>query len=196
MPTHRQAARGLAGALMSAPARKQHRDGLELKLQQGGAMHGRVSGLMPGERGRTQIQVAGESFALSATVAEDGSYSLVRVPAGPATAVAKTPLDRELLRPVNMSEQKDIAMNFEFPAGFRLSGNVRRGGSAMRFAQITAVPVSDSLVRGAGETNPAGQYVIQGLSEGSYIVKVRGSGQAVAIDLTSDMQLDFDLPPR
>jgi hypothetical protein len=186
---------GLAPETELIVAGNQRKEGVELKLQRGGAVHGQVSGLMPGERGRTEIQIAGETYMLSAPVAEDGSYSRLGVPPGPATVIARTPLDRELSQSLEISGQRDVAVNFEFPAGLRLSGNVRRAGSSVRFAQITAEPVAGRLVRAAGESNLAGQYVIHGLSQGQYIVKVR-DGPAVQIDLTSDAVLDFELPPR
>lgn len=186
---------GIAPEVELILAGNQRQDGVELKLQRGGAVHGHVSGLKPGERGRTQITITGESYVLSASVAEDGSYSRLGIPPGPATVVAETPLDRELSESLEISTQQDVAVNFDFPAGVRLSGNVRRAGSSVRFVQITAEPVAQRLVRGEAETNLAGQYVIHGLSEGPYIVKVRG-GQSMQINLMADTVLDFELPPR
>jgi Carboxypeptidase regulatory-like domain len=103
-------------------------------------------------------------------------------------------LDRSMTKAIELDAYGDVAVNFEFPRGYRLSGTVRRAGAPVPFVDVKALPLeAQNLVAVAGETSRSGQYVIDGMPSGKYSLVIEG-GRTTTIDIRGDRSLDFDLP--
>jgi hypothetical protein len=106
---------------------------------------------------------------------------------------ATTMLDRSMTKAIELDADGDVAVNFEFPRGYRLSGTVRRAGAPVPFVDLKAVPLEAQNVAGAGETSRSGQYFIEGMPSGKYSLMIEG-GRTTTIDIRGDRSLDIDLP--
>lgn len=168
--------------------------GFMLRLDSGSNIGGIVSGLLPGERGRVEIEAQGPQNFHARTTADDrGSYTFHGVPLGAIEVAATTPAGRSISRTAELARVGDVTLNFEFPAGYRVSGRVTRAGKAVRFAQLSALPLDDQGVTSAAETSQSGQYTMEGLPKGNYSIQAQG-GRAVRLYVANDSTLDIELP--
>jgi hypothetical protein len=167
--------------------------GLDLRLDRGGTIRGTVAGLLAGERGRVQIEVHASSFRADTRVDDEGNFTLKGVPAGKMEVSATTMLDRSISKTIELDTYEDVAVNFEFPSGYRLFGTVRRGGAPVPFIDVKVAPLEGQNVAAAGETSRSGQYVIDGIPAGKYSLMVEG-GRTTLIEIRGERQLDLNLP--
>ena len=194
-----EAASGRAPEQELVVTENQQLRGVVLVLDESGAtIHGVVSGLLPGERGRTRVEVRPQDQYghLADTYVDDqGSYSLRLVPAGRLEVIAETPLNRQVSKTIELSkDDTDEMVNFEFNGSARLSGRVTRGGDPVPGVEVIAEPLDGTGVSASTMTNRAGAYRLDSLTDGNYKVKVRPGRRSAQLLVSGSTTLDFDLP--
>ncbi len=165
--------------------------GLEVRLQAGGAIVGRVLGLEPDALARVEIG-AGRAQAMdykSTRVDYEGRYRIAAVAPGEwrvwaeVTGTGRRAEGRVTLTP----GASEATLDLDFATGLTLSGRVVRGGAPVSGAYVSAQG-SDVADRGSAETDRDGLFRIGGLEAGSYDVSVQ-SGSAI---LREKLALDAD----
>lgn len=176
-------------------AGNQQISGLIVVLDAGVSIQGTVSGLLPGERGKTQVELRPPNTDGSAVYPDDqGLYAFRGVTPGTVQIVVSTSLGRAMSKSVELSKDNDVTVNFEFAGSARVCGRVTRGGRPVGGIELSAQPLDGQPISGAGATSQSGTYAIEGLVEGSYLIKARGTGRSARVLVTANTVLDFDLP--
>lgn len=170
-----------------------------LAFREGAMIRGTVRGLQPQDLGRVTIDVrssreSGDPFA-TVGVDEQGDYRIQGL--NPGTAIVRVDLGtrRSMTRVVEVPASGEAILDFQFPAGVRLSGRVRRAGKPVVGAHVAASPsASQGMDSYSAFTAADGTYSIEDLSPEEYAIVVGPRGRKVTI--TTDMVLDWDLPPE
>ena len=188
-------AKGLAGSWKAVQVASGAVTEVELALEAGGVVRGRIRGLSQEQLGRCNVSGGGAG----ASPAADGTFTLEGVRPGRAEVSASL-FPEGLYRSVPV-EIADIAVPVEveidFARGIAISGSVRRAGKA---ARGLAVQVAAAGGRGVMTTvtDEAGGYEVNGLEPGTLTVSVtddRGrtlASRAVAAE--SDTRVDLEIP--
>jgi hypothetical protein len=177
-------------------------EGLELRLEGVHAIRGTVTGLSAAEREVTTVQLLrGERWEigidgpLQAALGTDGRYVLERVAPGPARLMAVVGEGRRLEKAFEMPADRDLTIDFGFPAGFRLSGQVRRGGETAprMWVQLLSHVSQREFSSNGTMTSESGTYEFVGVPKGLYRVRA-GFIDTRTVQVDGDTTLDFDLP--
>jgi hypothetical protein len=96
--------------------------------------------------------------------------------------------------------QTEAAVDIVFESGFRVEGQVTRGGRAVTDAMVSAISEGGGQGRlSAARTDDAGGYVLEGLQEGTYTFMANSMGGGGPIRKTAkvagDMTVDLEAPP-
>lgn len=171
---------------------------IELRLQHGGGLiTGRINGLAPALAAQLQVR-AMEVPLKSADGIRDGRvdgqgmYRIEGVRAGTWTVTARHASGRQARREVVVSDAGVTTQaDLDFAGGVTLTGTVRRAGE----------PVAGASVQAGGSTavtDGSGFFRVDGLTAGEHtvIVTVPATGfrHTRQVSLTTDQQLDIDLP--
>ena len=122
-----------------------------------------------------------------------GPYSLQGVPEGRFTLIARTTSDRAIAREFESDGHGEAVVDLVFAGASRLGGVVTAGGRPIPLIDIEATPRDKSLTSGKSTTTSSGAYVIDGLDDGEYVVRVRG--RSFAVELSGDTSYDVELGP-
>jgi protocatechuate 3,4-dioxygenase beta subunit len=177
-----------------------------LVLAEGATIHGVVSGLAESARGNVMVSANGpEEYFANTRTGGDGSFELTGVPKGPISLRANAgdfaSGTRSATAQVVIAEgQTEAAAEIVFETGFRVDGQVTRGGRAVTDAMVTAVPEGGAGRMSSARTDDAGSYAMEGLQEGTYTFmasSMGGGGGAIrkTAKVTGDMTLDLEAPP-
>ena len=177
----------------------QELDNVVLAFQEGASIRGTVRGLKPQDLSRVTIDIRGErdlgnSFG-SVRVNEQGGYRIQGLK--PGTAIVRVALGthRSMTRVIDVPANGEAILDFEFSAGVRLSGQVRRAGRPAGGILVSASPsASQGMDDYLAFTANDGTYEIENLSPQEYAIAVGPRGRKVTV--TTDMVLDWDLPPQ
>jgi hypothetical protein len=188
-------AKGLAGSWKAVQVTANAVAEVELALEAGGIVRGRIKGLSQEQLGRCNVSGGGAS----ASPAADGTFTLEGVRPG-RSEVSASLFPEGLHRAVPV-EIADIALPVEveidFARGIAVSGSVRRAGEA---AQGLAVQVAAAGGRGVmtTATDEAGRFEIKGVEPGTLTVSVADDrGRTLAsrtIAAESDTRVDLEVP--
>lgn len=190
-----RSAAGLVRAREIEVAGDQAGANFQLQLLDSPRVNGRVTGLLPGEVGRTSVTVIGPNeFFAASEVANDGTYAIAGTPGGSLTIFAQTPLGRQATKYLDTSGKDDLSVDFAFPSSARVFGRIQSEGRAVRNAtvDIKSHPANEILVQ--AETSQSGQYVADGVPIGLLTLGVQGRGTNSVVNLLADMRVDFDIP--
>jgi protocatechuate 3,4-dioxygenase beta subunit len=172
--------------------------GLEVRLQAGGAIVGRVLGLEADALARVEIAAARtQAMDYKPTrVDYEGRYRIAPVAPGEWRVWAEVPnTGRRAEGRVTLAPgASEATLDLDFTTGLTLSGRVVRGGAAVSGAYVSAQG-SDVADRGAVETDRDGLFRIGGLDAGSYDVTVQ-SGSAILrekLALEADREVVLEL---
>jgi hypothetical protein len=156
--------------------------GLEVKLERGGAVAGRVLGLGFQELAQVRIvATAPDRTGQMGTVDYQGRYRVEGLPPGEWKVVASLPQGRQAGGLVSLGGgQGEAQLDIEFAAGFTLAGRILRGG----------VPVGGAVVLVEGADGSGGDTVTG--ADGSFrVVGLRpGPCSLTALDPRSGARLD------
>jgi hypothetical protein len=171
---------------------------VDITLQRGGTISGRVRGVDPSQLPAVMISAYGSGNAVSARADANGNFTLQGMPDGRATVTAV------ISSPRRRSVQKDIdvaggaaTVDLEFTDsgdGFTVRGRVTGPNGALRGGGVSFSPHRagvggpgvGGMVMSIGGSFPGtavigadGAYEVSGLSMGSYDVRVDGAGGPV-----------------
>ena len=173
--------------------------GLEIRLDAGGTVVGRVLGVEPELLSRVEVHGGrqGEGFQFQrGMVDHEGRYRLPNLAAGEWLVVAELRDSGRRVQGLVTLEPgvAEAALDLDFDTGFTLSGRVTRDGAPLPGATIEAHGrgVSD---RGSASTDRDGRFRIRSLEAGTYEVTVY-AGTATRREemaLTGDREVSFEL---
>jgi len=183
--------------------------GLELRLEAGGGIQGRLLGLDFSELAGASVYANPAEPALARTVMRlaragqvdyQGQYRISGLTAGEWRVSARTDSGRQAEGKVTVTPGAEATLDLELGGGFTLTGRVLRGGEG--------VPNIDVLMHGTGEgggsgrasTDPQGAFRIQGLKPGTYQLQAMsfrtGLSHNEAMEISGDRDILIELPTR
>ena len=165
--------------------------GIRLVVRRLGRVSGLVAGLDTNETALLLV-VDGSGRAVQASSSSAGRYSLQGVPEGRFTLRAKSS-GRAIAREFESDGHGETVVDLVFAGTSRLSGVVTAGGRPIPGIDIEATPLDKSLTSGKSTTTSSGAYVIDGLDDGEYVVRVRG--RSFSVELSGDTLYDVGLGP-
>lgn len=175
--------------------------GLELRLEGGGAIRGRILGVEPAELAAVRI-VAQRDDGQTATGRADhtGGYRVEPVGAGEWTVVAGIGLGRLVQGRVTLAPgqaEAELDLELEPAGGLTLSGRVLAGGEPATGVEVIATSM-ERAAGGTGTTGPDGSFRITGLAAGRYelmLLRFEPSLQhRETVELEGDRDVVIDLP--
>ena len=181
-------------------------EGLELRLESGGAIRGRLLGLAPEELARVElvaypVKDGDDDFVngIVGQVDSRGEYRLEPVAAGDwrVTAQLSDGGGRREGRVTVAIEAGVAQLDLDFSGGLLLTGRVTRADRPVAGATVF-VRGRDIASSGSGATNSLGAFRIHGLEAGTYDLTVdqreAGLGYLEQIVLAADREVDIELP--
>jgi carboxypeptidase family protein len=171
----------------------ERKEDVVLVVHAGRSIRGTIRGVRPEQLAHTRIMMRSTSIYLIAQPDEQGAYALNGVPPGQAQlAVYADP--RQLFKKVEMPADQDLALDFVFPSGARLSGRVTQGGKPATERMVwMALADSKNEFAYRGRTTLDGSYEIEGLPLGEYRVRA-DEDISRTITIAGDAVLNIDIP--
>ncbi len=171
-----------------------------LAVGAGRTIRGTVTGLRPGELKTLTIRAQPEgqlSLGLdSAEIDERGEYELRGVQPGRVQVLADVNMRRQLSRTIDVPANADVTVNFDFPRGVRLSGRVTQRGEPIARAYLSPRPTVPGKVFTYGASTSAnGEYVLEDLAPGEYVIWVGQSFRSRPVQVSGDTVFDIEVPP-
>lgn len=177
--------------------KNERKDGVVLVLSGGHSVRGVVTGVRPADLERTSVWMIREnSWQDTPNVRVDarGAYEIRDVRAGGISIAAVAPNGRTLSKRVQMPADADLVVDFEFPRGARLSGNVTRGGKPVAGMLIEPQAVTEQQLHiGGVRTSERGEYALEDVPNGEYSIAL-GSYRSRNLVVNGDTVFDIDVP--
>ncbi|HEY0593028.1 MAG TPA: carboxypeptidase regulatory-like domain-containing protein, partial [Thermoanaerobaculia bacterium] len=150
---------------------------MRIELAAGGTIAGRVTGLAPADLSTANVSVSSNDGRLSAPVRTDGTFRVEGAPPGTARVVATagemTAQRRTPAKVIEITAGSETYVDLDFSSPNRVSGRVLRGGAPVDAAQVSFQMGGGALAStGSARTNAQGEYVVEGLADGTYAVFV------------------------
>lgn len=140
--------------------------------------------------------VSGRVIASNASTSSDGSYVVHGIPSGRIQVTAQTYGERSLTKVIQVDEgTQELTLNIQFPTEARLSGRITRGGQAVTHAAVQVWTREPGVISASAKTDANGRYVIEGLSNGDYLIKVQGARGSKSQRISGPTLLDIELEP-
>lgn len=170
--------------------------GLVLRLDRGGAIVGRISGLGFEELSRVQISANSATGGQLGRVDYQGSYRIDALPPGEWIVEAMLPESRRAVGRVQLAPgQAQASLDLEFGGGLTLSGVILQGEQPVAGAMVTVQNPNGGLLHGA-RSGPDGRFRVEGLDAGPIEVVVLGKNAPFRqpLDLSADREIVLRLP--
>jgi large repetitive protein len=174
--------------------------GVELRLDRGVTVTGRVLGLDFQDLARVQVAAAraGISGEQQGRTDYQGRYRIADLEPGDWTLLARLPDGRLAKSRVAVPPGGgEIALDLEFERGLALSGRVLVGSVPVAGAVVFA-GAGDGAGSGGGVSGPQGEFRIEGLRPGTYNVTVTvpqgGAAHRQTLELRGDSEIVIQLP--
>jgi protocatechuate 3,4-dioxygenase beta subunit len=186
-----------------AVADGQRADGVLLQMATGTLVNGTVSGLPAGRLGGVRINANGSNYADSTTTDDTGKFTLRDVPSGAIRFNATTGAlaGRSTAVSVEIPDgSPQFPVEIVFQGASRLAGRVTRGETPLSGLFVNAFPTGPTASGGgrvSGQTDDNGQYALEGLTDGDYMVGLSGQGVSYrkTFTVSGDSPGDIALPP-
>jgi len=151
--------------------------GIRLVVQRLGRVSGVLAGLATAEEASLLVMdESGRVVQHSASFPRTARYSLQGVPEGRFILRATTTRGRAIAREFESDGRGETIVDLVFAGASRLSGVVTAGSRPIPGVTIEATPQDKSSTSGNSTTTSSGAYVIDGLDEGEYTVRVTHPG--------------------
>jgi len=171
--------------------------GLELRLEAGGAIAGRIAGVSPAELPLVEVRASAPDHRDQLAVpGADGRYRIDELGPGPWTVVAQLAGTARVARGgAVVPPGGEAALDLALGSGLALAGVVVRGAAPVAGAWVT---VWNALGSAGAPTGADGRFRIEGLAPGPCEITVvhpaSGLERDVRIDLEADADLTLELP--
>jgi hypothetical protein len=170
--------------------------GLVVRLDRGGAIVGRISGLGFEELSRVQISANSSTGGQLGQVDYQGSYRIDALSSGEWIVEAFLPENRRAVGRVQLAPgQTQASLDLDFGGGLTLSGVVLQGEQPVGGAMVTVQNPNGGLLHGA-RSGPDGHFRVEGLDAGPIEVVVLGKDAPFRqpLDLSADREIVLRLP--
>jgi large repetitive protein len=178
---------------------------ITVALGDGATIRGIVSGLNEGQLAGVRVSANGpESYGASARTSLGGAFELSGAPVGTIQLRADagditTGVRSVTSRVIVAQGQAEVAAELVFPPGHRLDGHVTRATQPVAGAMVSAGGAPGVGGRGTARTDDGGAYALDGLPDGTYMVRVvpaEAGTSAVtrSVELAGDVTFDIELP--
>lgn len=178
--------------------------GLEVRLDRGGAIRGRLIGIDFSQLGQVMIMAgpvgAGPGGMAQGRADFQMEYRVDGVAAGEWHVIGYMAQDgRRAEGKVQVETGGEAVLDLDFSEkdGLTLSGRVVRGGGPRTGVQVYVEGIQ-TRSSGSGQTNQDGAFRVSGLEPGSYTVSVMGFGSGIShqetVELTADRDIVIELP--
>lgn len=190
-------ASGQTAELEFSLGKDERRDGIVLAVSAGRIVRGVVRGVSPADL--DQVTVTMVSAVLFRDIGKTGvdargAFEVHGVEPGQVTVKAAISRRREISKTVQVPADSDVTVDFEFPRGARLTGNVTRGGKPVANAWLEPRAASQQKlwIYGA-RTSERGEYVIEDVPNGEYFI-LSGNYHSRNFEVSGDTVFDIDVP--
>ena len=158
---------------------------LDLSLNMGGSVAGRVRGEGAVPLAKVTIRAESADHRVSTSTGEDGGYLLSRLPPGEFLLSAGTrdqrfvsayypgASNREDARPVAVEQRRELSgIDFVLQRAGAIRGRIRafKGMEALEGVRVVAARQGDSPISRVATSDSLGRYRLAGLSPGSYVL--------------------------
>ena len=178
---------------------------VSLVLGEGATIRGAVTGLAESARANVMVSASGpEEYFANGRTGVDGTFEFTGAPKGPISLRASTGDftggSRSATAQVVIAEgQLEAAVEIVFEAGFRVEGQVTRGGRPVTDAFVIAMLEGGGGRQSSDRTDDTGAYRLEGLQEGTYslVASSMGGGGSIrkTVKVTGDTTVDLEAPP-
>jgi hypothetical protein len=168
--------------------------GLEIRLERGGAVEGRILGLAFQDLAQVQVVATSPGRPGQAgRVDYQGRYRIEGLGPGEWKVIATLPSQgRQTGGAVSLDGNRaEGRLDLEFAAGFALSGRVERGGSPVGGALILVESGDGS--GGNAVTNPDGRFRVDGLRPGAYALTALDPRSNIRSDQRLEIEGDREI---
>ncbi len=176
-----------------------------LVLAEGATIRGTVAGLAENARGNVMVSANGpEEYFANTRTGGDGSFELTGAPKGPISLRASagdfgSSMRSATAQVVIAEGQTEATAEIVFESGFRVEGQVTRGGRPVTDAMVSAMPEGGPGRMASDRTDETGSFTLEGLQEGNYTFMASSMGGGAPIRKTAkvagDMTVDLEAPP-
>ena len=175
--------------------------GLEVRLDRGAAIYGRVTGLEPDKLGDVGVSTGGTGLAGfgGASVDHEGNYRVENLVPGDYTVTARlSDSGRQANGQITLEPGvTETRLDLEFGAGLTLSGTAVQGDAPVVGATVYAEGLEIDHT-GWSQTDNSGYFSIEGLESGSYQVHVRNFQTGLAyteqVEMATSREIRLELP--
>ena len=165
--------------------------GIRLIVRRLGRVSGLLAGLDSAEKASLLVVDGNGRLVKYPWSQYAGRYSVHGVPEGRFTLRARTTSGRMIAREFESDGRGETVVDLVFAGASTLSGAVTAGGRPVPRIEVEATPRDDSSTSGKGTTTSSGGYVIDGLDDGEYVVRVRG--RSFGVELSGNTYYDVEL---
>jgi hypothetical protein len=171
--------------------------GIELRLDRGATIAGRIAGLGFEELSRVQVTASGAGGGQVGSVDYQGSYRIEALAPGDWILEAQVPgTGRRAVGRVRLEPgQSQASLDLEFGGGLALTGVVLQGDRPVAGAAVTVRSSNGGPVHGA-MSGPDGRFRVEGLQAGNVEIAVLGKSAPFRqlLDVSADQDVVLRLP--
>ncbi len=172
--------------------------GLELRLDGGASIRGRVLGVAFDDLAELAIQATGSGGRSTGTVDFEGSYHIDNLAPSDYFVTARLPgSGRQVTEKITVEVgAREVALDLDFGQGLTLSGRILHGRSPVTGANVQASGLNVAR-RGETTSDQEGSFRIENLERGRYRVTVQdfntGLHHSEEVELETDQEVELRL---